>query len=198
MMSYTMIFEAAQFATLHHREQKRGGVRGTPYVHHCFDVARRVAEAGVVEDFALCAAILHDVVEDTDVTLERVREQFGPNVATIVGQLTLPLDCRKDYPRKLAFQMAAMKEMDVYGRAIKIADKTSNIADLLIDPPKWSLLNILDYTRDAKRVVDVVRESCCGDLPPELVMHCPGIRPELCSLLSEFDRSYAAVMWRHR
>lgn len=196
-MRQALIFEAAQFATFHHREQKRRGVRGTPYVHHCFDVARRVAAAEIVEPFALCAAILHDVVEDTDATIEMVRAKFGHGVAEIVRQLTLPLDCRKDYSKKLAFQTAAMWKMDVYGRAIKVADKTSNVADLLDDPPKWSVSNILSYTQDAKQVVDIARVSCCGNQPPEIAMHCDGIPPELRHLVREFDQTYAAVIQRY-
>jgi (p)ppGpp synthase/HD superfamily hydrolase len=179
------VFEAAMFATYHHDKPHRGkarrGGRGVPYVHHCFDVAGRLTTAGLTEESAIIAAILHDVVEDTYATLEEVHTLFGPVVATYVNQLTLPVEIHQIVEKKVQHQKLMMLMMDWNCRAIKIADKTSNVFDLVQDPPGWGLKAIQGYANDAKAVVDVVRLM---PFPPEFIV----------KLIDRFEQSYASVV----
>jgi (p)ppGpp synthase/HD superfamily hydrolase len=151
----------------------RAGGRNIPYVFHCFDVAQRLAAVGYDDPHVLAAAILHDVVEDTDTTFDELQGRFGARVTGLVRQLTLPKTVQ-DHPRRIAvaakleFQMNAMREMDEAGRAIKIADKTSNIADLRDSPPKWSPETIRGYIADAERVVAAVWPN--GPIPPSRIL----------------------------
>jgi len=84
----------------------------------------------------------------------------------LVQPLTLPKALLNQYPTggseyvaaKLKFQTHAMYEMTEEGRAIKIADKTSNVNSLRTNPPKWSPEVIRAYTDDAERVVHIAKE----------------------------------------
>ena len=77
---------ALQYATHLHRDQKRKG-RDVPYVSHLLGVASLVLEYGGDEDEAI-GALLHDVIEDQDVTAEEITRIFGPRVAEIVEGCT--------------------------------------------------------------------------------------------------------------
>ena len=75
---------AKALALLAHRNQKYGE---QPYFNHLADVVRRVKT--ITQDpEVICAAWLHDTVEDTDVTIEEIKAKFGPNVAAMVWAVT--------------------------------------------------------------------------------------------------------------
>ena len=81
----------------HFAEEKHAGVNrgsGEPYINHVLRAARSVAEWGAESD-VIMAALLHDVVEDCDVTLADIEKQFGSNVADIVDAVTALSD--KDF-----------------------------------------------------------------------------------------------------
>jgi RelA/SpoT family (p)ppGpp synthetase len=80
-----LIEEAVRFAQSAHGEQTRAS--GEPYIIHPLAVAETVAAWGLDHE-AVIAAILHDVVEDTDVSLEMVSERFGSKVAELVDGVT--------------------------------------------------------------------------------------------------------------
>lgn len=147
------LLEAVRFATTAHQDQVRGGVLRTPYVNHCIDVAQSVSEAGFTDSDTVIAAVLHDTVEDTTVTVAQIQDQFGARVAGLVQDLTLPKSVAKDREAKHAFQLAKMAAMDLHGQAIKIADKTANVFDLYNDPPKWGMRALRGYSDSAREVV---------------------------------------------
>lgn len=76
------IFNAIEFAVRAHKGQYRKGSR-IPYVVHPINVGRILIENGC-SDTVVIAGILHDVIEDTDVSVDLVREQFGEDVANLV------------------------------------------------------------------------------------------------------------------
>lgn len=142
---------AAGFAARAHDGQRR--LDGRPFIVHPLDVAGRLAEVGVGDDDILSAALLHDVVEDTKVTLLEIEKEFGQRVALWVAQLTLPPTFQADYVKKTTHQAHMMSVMTVEGRLVKIADKFSNVSDLLANPPKWGRTAMLGYARDAQTVI---------------------------------------------
>ncbi len=77
---------AYEMAVEAHREQRRKS--GEPYILHPIEVARICAEEVGLGPTAVVAALLHDVVEDTDVTLDQIKIEFGEKIATIVDGLT--------------------------------------------------------------------------------------------------------------
>lgn len=169
------IFCGVSFATLAHHGQMRGGER-TPYVNHVFDVARRVSERGFTDVTTILAALLHDVVEDTPHTIVQIRDTFGDSVAEIVDHLTLPVDAQKDKSLKIAYQLSKMDVMDSRGRAIKIADKTSNVYDMFVDPPGWTASGVKAYADSSRRVV----HAALGD-------------PQVRILIDDFEEAYEVV-----
>ena len=87
-MVETRLEHARIWAGMKHKGQVRK-YTGEPYFEHPIAVSEMVREQGLSET-AVIAAILHDVVEDTDATLEEVLELFGPEVAEYVWYLTKP------------------------------------------------------------------------------------------------------------
>lgn len=80
------INKAFELANEAHKFQRRKS--GEPYILHPIEVARICFEEIGLGPTAVVSALLHDVVEDTDVTIDEIREQFGPKIALIVDGLT--------------------------------------------------------------------------------------------------------------
>ncbi|MCB9519557.1 MAG: bifunctional (p)ppGpp synthetase/guanosine-3',5'-bis(diphosphate) 3'-pyrophosphohydrolase [Myxococcales bacterium] len=145
--------DALNFAALRHREQRRKGEQGAPYVNHLIEVAHVLASHGVDGTDILCAAVLHDVVEDTSATAEELRRRFGNRVASIVLEVTddarIPL-----WERKLV-QIEAAHTLSEDAQNLRVADKISNLRGILVSPPEqWSLERKLAYYAWAQKVVD--------------------------------------------
>ena len=114
-----------------HRNQTRSS--GESYINHPLAVAKIVADIGL-DEVSLAAALLHDAVEDTEITLQDVREQFGEEVAWIVDGVT-KLE-RIQFDSREAQQAATMRKMlvamakDLRVLVIKLADRLHNMRTL--------------------------------------------------------------------
>jgi len=152
-----LIIQAAHFAADKHRDQRRKGIRNTPYINHPLEVADRLRRIGGVDDPAvLAAAILHDTIEDTNTTRAELARIFGNDIAALVAELT-------DEPG-LTWQQRKRQEIDhaphLSDRAkmIKIVDKTCNVSDTITNPPgEWTLSRRRDYLEFAELVADGCR-----------------------------------------
>ena len=80
-----LIMKAYNLANEKHKDQKRSS--GEPYIIHPLNVAYILADIGLDES-TISAALLHDVVEDTDVTDEVLRKEFGNEIADMVAGVT--------------------------------------------------------------------------------------------------------------
>jgi (p)ppGpp synthase/HD superfamily hydrolase len=121
---------AVGFALPCHGDQKRP--TGAPYVEHLLEAVEvLVRGAGVTDPDVLCAAVLHDVVEDTPCTVTDVRAAFGDRVASMVAWVTKP-ETADGEDRK------ASKEAYLRGLTaapddailVKLADRASNVQTL--------------------------------------------------------------------
>ena len=81
-----LIHKAFSQAVQAHMHQRRRS--GEPYVFHPIAVATIVASQMSLDATAIASALLHDVVEDTDVTLEDIEREYGPTIARIIDGLT--------------------------------------------------------------------------------------------------------------
>ena len=113
-----------------HRPQRRKS--GEPYILHPIAVAMIVAnEIGLGAD-PICAALLHDVVEDTDHTVKEIREMFNDDVATLVNVVTKKK--KKHYETSLQVdnykQMLQSIHYDIRALLIKLADRLHNMRTL--------------------------------------------------------------------
>ena len=81
--------EALAFAANKHRSQRRKDAEASPYVNHPIALARVLAVEGGVEDWTvLCAAVLHDTIEDTQTTQDELLALFGAEVTAVVLEVT--------------------------------------------------------------------------------------------------------------
>lgn len=121
---------AVDFALRYHGDQRRP--TGAPYLEHLLEALEvLVRGAGVTDQEMLCAAVLHDVVEDTPATVDDVRERFGDRVAAMVGWVTKPEP--EDGADRTAAKNAYLSHLqDVPDDAIvvKLADRASNVQTL--------------------------------------------------------------------
>src|SRR4051794_22452479 len=84
-----LLLKALAFAAHKHRDQRRKDAEASPYINHPISLADvLVNEGGVVDHEVLCAALLHDTVEDTATTHEELVDAFGCRIARIVAQVT--------------------------------------------------------------------------------------------------------------
>jgi GTP diphosphokinase / guanosine-3',5'-bis(diphosphate) 3'-diphosphatase len=157
------IFSALEFAATKHQFQKRKGAAGIPYINHPIEVAallnKKISNPSVD---LLIAAILHDVIEDTDAKKEDIQNKFGKKVLGIVLEVTD--DMRLPSIKRKALQIQHAKDLSYEARCIKIADKTCNIRDILFTRIKWSRKRKIKYIRWAIHVVNEIR-----DTHPELI-----------------------------
>ena len=126
--------DALLMATRLHANQKRKGA-DIPYVSHLLAVASLVLEEGGTEDQAI-AALLHDAVEDQGGrdTLERIREEFGEDVAKIVDECTDAYDKPKpEWRKRKENYIVAIAHKSQMAREVSVADKLHNARSILID-----------------------------------------------------------------
>lgn len=121
-----LIERAYDVAAYHHRDQKRKS--GDPYITHPLAVATILAELGT-DDETLCAALLHDTVEDTAYGLDELRSDFGDSIALLVDGVT-KLDkvkfgdaAQAETVRKMVVAMSR----DIRVLVIKLADRLHNM-----------------------------------------------------------------------
>ena len=148
------ILRAAHFAARHHAAQRRKGAAAEPYVNHVLEVADSIARVLTEPDTNLViAGLLHDVVEDADVTKEELAEQFGSDVANLVMEVTDDKKLKKEERKRL--QVVNAPKKSVRAQVIKLADKVSNVRSILASPPAgWDVERKRDYFEWAKQVVD--------------------------------------------
>lgn len=128
----TSLFDkAVQFATEAHRGTERRG-KGYPYIIHPMEAAAIVATMTNDQEM-LAAAVLHDTVEDTDVTLEQIRELFGDRVAELVQHETAPLDDSLTWREKKTAQLKQLAEAPRDSKIVALGDKFSNMSGIALD-----------------------------------------------------------------
>jgi len=118
---------AYEMASRSHHGQRRKD-NGAPYVTHPVRVARLVQAEGLGEE-VVAAALLHDVVEDSDVSLSEIARRFGPAVAELVGALTED-DRIADYEERKAEHRDRVEAAGPAAVAVYTADKLANLRDM--------------------------------------------------------------------
>ncbi len=130
-LDHELLVRAYKFSEAAHAGQVRHS--GEPYVSHCIEVARILADLQL-DTTTVTSGLLHDIVEDTDITIEDIEREFGTEIAQIVDGLTkianLPLSSREERQvenyRKLLLSIAK----DARVILIKLADRLHNMRTL--------------------------------------------------------------------
>ncbi len=133
-MNHTpQIKKAIQFAARKHHGHMRREVEPLPYVTHLFSTALLVAEDGAADD-VVCAALLHDTLEDTDTTDEELAEAFNPRVAELVRHVSETKEesgVELGWKERKARYLAHLEEAPEEAVLIATADKIDNIESKL-------------------------------------------------------------------
>lgn len=171
---------ALQFAAEQHRMQRRKDADRSPYINHPIALLNVLVNEGNISDTdVLCAAVLHDVIEDcADTARDRARlsaeieDRFGERVLGIVKEVTDDKDLDKTERKRLQVEHAA--HLSKEAQLVKLADKIVNLRDVASSPPDdWSSDRRREYFDWAKAVIDAMR------------------RPE-SRLAERFDEAFAA------
>jgi GTP diphosphokinase / guanosine-3',5'-bis(diphosphate) 3'-diphosphatase len=154
-----LLLKALAFAARKHRHQRRKDARGLPYINHPIGLANVLYSEGGVSDIqVLCAAILHDTLEDTSATRTQLGELFGEKIRDIVIEVTDDKRLPKRERKRLQIEHAGLLSPEA--KLVKLADKICNLRDVLASPPVgWSRSRKREYFEWAKQVVDGLRGS---------------------------------------
>lgn len=125
-----LIFKAIRFSAKAHEGHVRKGLR-VPYIYHPMDVGRILMDMGCPEEL-VAAGILHDTVEDTDVTIEVIKKEFGDKVAKIVAEATEPEEIHSWIKRK-EHTIENLKTASDEALHLICADKFDNLRSIRLD-----------------------------------------------------------------
>ncbi|HET8855293.1 MAG TPA: HD domain-containing protein [Salinimicrobium sp.] len=153
--------EALEFARRAHKDQKRKYSQ-EPYIEHPKRVAEMVRTVKHSTEM-ICAAYLHDVVEDTPVSLNEIEQRFGTRVAQLVNDLSDKFT-KKDFPdlnrrKRKEKEVERQSMIDPDAKTIKLADVIDNTPDILRNDRNFAR----KYIPEMDALVNVLKD---GD--PEL------------------------------
>lgn len=127
--------KAYELAAKVHEGQKR--LSGEPYIMHPLSVALILARLGM-DDASIIAAMLHDTVEDTDLTNDEIKKKFGDTVAELVDGVTkigrVPLQTKEEQQAENIRKMLIAMSRDIRVIIIKLADRLHNMRTLMYKP----------------------------------------------------------------
>jgi GTP diphosphokinase / guanosine-3',5'-bis(diphosphate) 3'-diphosphatase len=157
-----VIIDALGFAARKHSDQRRKDHAASPYINHPIALLEVLCnEAGVTETSVLCAALLHDTIEDTETTPEELEVAFGAEVCAIVLEVTDDKALAK--PERKRAQVEHAGQASRQARLVKLADKICNLRDVALSPPVgWGLARRRAYFDWALEVVDRLRGTHVG------------------------------------
>lgn len=175
-----VILRAAMFSADKHRNQRRKDAEASPYINHPLALATLLAEAGGIDDVeVLCAALLHDTLEDTECSAAELEAQFGARVSALVAEVTDDKSLPKATRKALAIEKAP--KLSAEAKWLKLADLACNVRDIGATPPSsWDRARREAYVDWAERVAAGLRGS-----------H-PGLEAHFTACVAESRRQIAA------
>lgn len=160
MFSQENYLKALNFAASYHKEQKTP--KGLPYVTHLTSVTMEIIhaiDASKLEttkaDLAISVALLHDVLEDTDCTYDRLFSKFGENIANGVDALTKDktLDSKK-LQMQDSIERILTQPYEI--QIVKLADRITNLQS---PPASWDNEKIVAYQKESKFILSCLRNA---------------------------------------
>jgi guanosine-3',5'-bis(diphosphate) 3'-pyrophosphohydrolase len=147
-----LVLKAMKFAEKAHAGQKRRG-SGQPYFYHAIAVGFILVAHKGSKYLAelLCAAILHDTLEDTDLSFETIAKEFGSLVASLVRELT---NDEEEIQRigKLAYHKKKLVGMSSYGLYLKLADRLHNVSDNPSEQMMKETIELVEHLKKKRRL----------------------------------------------
>ena len=147
----------AVFAAGAHGTQRRK-YTGEPYVYHCVEVGAHIVLASAKDsrltDDVIIAAALHDVLEDTAVTYDVIKENFGPVVADLVVELT-DVKTEGNRAQRKAADRERLSKVSYEAASIKYCDLINNTKSISEHDPKFASL----YLQEKRMLLQVMRQG---------------------------------------
>lgn len=167
-----IVLAALGFAAQKHRTRRKAEAESSASINQPIQLAHVLGvEGNIADEQVIAAAILHDMMEDTETTNEELRQQFGLTIAEVVEEVTNDLSISVQ-ERKLR-QLEQAPHISRRAKLIKLAEKICDLRDMAESPPPdLTTRQLQDYFDWSKEVVDCMR----------------GISP---SLEAAFDEVYA-------
>ena len=149
--------KAIAFAAEKHRNQRRKDADASPYINHPIALANLLAnEGGVSDATVLCAAVLHETIEDTETSEDELTAAFGSKVSPVVLEVTDDKLLEKHVRKQRQIEHAP--HISTEAKLVKLADKICNPRDIRASPPAiWSAERKQAYFDWANKVVAGVR-----------------------------------------
>ncbi|CAN6135320.1 HD/PDEase domain [Methylophilaceae bacterium] len=157
-----LFIKAVAFAADKHRNQRRKDLEASPYINHPIALSNVLAnEGGIVNTDVLCAAVLHDTIEDTETTEQELIDLFGAKITSIVMEVTDDKSLSKEVRKQMQIEHAA--HISKEAKMVKLADKICNLRDILASPPSnWTDERKFEYFQWAENVVSGLRGTNIG------------------------------------
>ena len=132
---------------------------GEPYVTHPIRVMELVRTVLPDEPDALAAALLHDVIEDTEITQNEIYAEFGPDVTEMVVALSdLHIDGIQSRKARKALDRDRLSKASASVQTIKVADMIDNTESIVAHDPKFAKL----YLEEKRLLLDVLTKADTG------------------------------------
>ncbi len=150
--------ETIEYARKAHKGQTRK-YSGLPYITHPISVGETLFDAGA-DQAVVQAGILHDVVEDTDLTIHDIAKDFGSAVAGLVLEVT-DVYTKEAYPewnraRRKAAEADRLAGVSTDAKAIKMADCADNSASILLHDPRFAKKYLAEMAYLVGRIADEI------------------------------------------
>ena len=178
----TKLLDSENFAKERHSTTTRkDGV--TPYHEHLSGVVARLKNLGVTDEDVLCAAWLHDIIEDTNTTFDDIDKRFGSKVSVLV--LSLSKDKRLPKGQQEEQYVKQLRESSFEAKLIKLCDISANLKDI-----KGSSLSKTKKTKTTRKILHYLNA-----IKPDLVKN-KASTPAISSLIDGINA--VAVSFGHR
>lgn len=175
-----MVKERIVKAYLSAKEKHKGQKRkysNLDYITHPKAVARIIEKHTEDEDMVI-ASLLHDIVEDTDTTIDEVKKEFGDRVAGLVAELTVDAERKKEMKTK-QYMVWAMNKMSNDAFTIKLADRLHNIKYLIVDETKESKSFARWYIQQTEYIVENLERGGYSNLQNLLLASVEAVIKEI-------------------
>jgi (p)ppGpp synthase/HD superfamily hydrolase len=152
----SIVQQAWIFASRKHNGQLYPGSEKLPYITHIgsvlFELLPALQEnAGLDAETAICCALLHDTVEDTQTTIQEISEQFGENVAAGVLALSKSKSLKGEAATRDSLDRIKKQPHEIW--AVKLADRAAN---LRAQPDHWGSGKRLAYALEGERILQAL------------------------------------------
>lgn len=149
------VLRAAVLSSQAHVNQKRK-YTNEPYVNHPMRVALAISLLFPEDHEAVCAALLHDVIEDTEVTEEALRIGFSGRIVDLVLETT-KVSKKEDGNRAVrkALDLEHYRKASSTGQTIKVVDRTDNVKDIVDRDPVFAY----EYLKESQELLDALTKA---------------------------------------